>query len=414
MFPHASSVLRKGIEPAPTTRDRPFHLQKPEYADRSIDAALSVGKVTAEDTQLIRTFIAELQATQGIGIGRSNKIIFTLLSWRKFIGAFRANTITDLYQGINALKNVRIRGKPYKQNTQRDFLNFIKRFYKWLIERGYSSIPAAEIQKIKVPRTDTMTKTAEQMLTEEEVRAMIDACMNSRDRALIATLYEGGFRIEEIGELAWGQLKFDEYGTIINTNKKTEKPRYIRLVAATSYLAKWKNDYAYAISPEGLVFPSFKHLPLRYEGIALQLKKIAIRAGIQKNVTPHLFRHSRITHLLQKGYSETIIKKMMWGNIQSTMFATYVHLTDGDIDEEVLRKQGIHTQPKENTRAMEPRQCIRCATINAPTDRFCSICGLPLTKEEERSMEQIQREIEQTPEFRRVLELVRQNLTVTG
>ena len=40
-----------------------------------------------------------------------------------------------------------------------------------------------------------MTKTAEMMLTEDEVRAMINACMNSRNRALIATLYEGGFRI---------------------------------------------------------------------------------------------------------------------------------------------------------------------------------------------------------------------------
>ncbi len=187
--------MRKGIDPAPTSRDRAFHCQKPEYADHSIDVAIAEKRLTPEDAQLIRAFIVELKATRGIGTGRANKIIFTLVSWRRYLGPFRANTLTDLYQGINKLKTVKINDRPYKQNTQRDFLNFIKRFYVWLINHQYSSIPKETVLQIKVPRTDTMTKTAEMMLTEDEVRAMINACMNSRDRALIATLYEGGFRI---------------------------------------------------------------------------------------------------------------------------------------------------------------------------------------------------------------------------
>ena len=315
-------AMRKGIDPAPTSRDRAFHCQKPEYADHSIDTAVARNRLTLEDAQLIRAFISELKATKGISTGRANKIIFTLITWRRFLGPFRTNCITDLYQGINNLKEVRINGRPYKQNTLRDFMNFIKRFYLWLIKHQYSLIMKDDVREIKVPRTDTMTKTAEMMLSEEEVRKMINACMNSRDRALIATLYEGGFRIEEIGTLTWSQLKVDDYGTIINVNKKTEKPRYVRLVAATPYLAAWRNDYPFAISSEGLIFTSQKRLPLRYEGIALQLKKIAARAGISKRITPHLFRHSKITTMVQQGYNETIIKKMMWGNIRTGMFET--------------------------------------------------------------------------------------------
>ena len=242
-----------------------------------------------------------------------------------------------------------------------------------------------------------MTKTAEQMLTEDEIRSMIDFCQNSRDRALIAVLYEGGFRIEEIGQITWGQVKFDEYGLVLNVNEKTSRPRYVRLVSATQYLIAWKNDYPYEVTGDALVFLSYQHMPLEYAAIAAQLKKIGKRAGIRKRITPHIFRHSRITHMLQKGYNESIIKKVMWGNINTTMFETYVHLTDSDIDNEILEKQGIHKRETKPSQSMKARQCINCNTINAPTHQFCSLCGEPLTKGMQMHMERLKKEIERTP-----------------
>ncbi|MGB7787850.1 tyrosine-type recombinase/integrase [Methanoregula sp.] len=259
-----------------------------------------------------------------------------------------------------------------------------------------------------------MTKTAEMMLDEDEVRAMINACMSSRDRALIATLYEGGFRIEEIGTLTWSQVKIDDYGIIINVDKKTERPRYVRLVAATPYFIQWRNDYPYAIASDGLVFTSRKNLPLRYEGIALQLKKIAARAGLKKRITPHLFRHSRITTMVQQGYNETIIKKVMWGNLHTGMFETYCHLSDTDVDNEILAKQGIKRKDEKKQRAMEPRQCPYCSSVNAPTDQFCSVCFKPLTEEMDLSLEQIMLKIEKTPEFAKIIEMVRRTTSIPG
>jgi len=50
--------MRKGIDPAPTSRDRAFHCQKAEYADHSIDVAIAKNKLTPDDAQLIRAFIA--------------------------------------------------------------------------------------------------------------------------------------------------------------------------------------------------------------------------------------------------------------------------------------------------------------------------------------------------------------------
>jgi integrase/recombinase XerD len=73
----------------------------------------------------------------------------------------------------------------------------------------------------------------------------MNSCIRSIDRAIIMMLYEGGFRIGEIGMMKWGDLTFDKWGVIVNVNFKTNKPRYIRLVMAREYIATWKNDYPF-------------------------------------------------------------------------------------------------------------------------------------------------------------------------
>lgn len=366
--------------------------------------------MTPDDAGLIHEFIAEMKATKGISQSRANKLTFTLVRWRSFIGPFKANTITDLFQGIERLKAAKYRGRPYKQNTLRDFISALKRFYVWMGDNEYVSLPRKKLKSIRAPPADTMTKTAEQMLSEDEVRAMIDACQNSRDRALIAVLYEGAFRVEELGQLTWGQVKFDEYGLVLNVNEKTSRPRYVRLVVAKQYMIAWKNDYPFAMAPEALTFTSCQHQPLEYAAIAAQLKKIGLRAGIQKRITPHLFRHSRITHMLQKGYNESIIKKVCWGNLKTGMFETYVHLTDTDIDNEILGRQGIHRADHKVSVAMDAQQCLNCHTVNAPSHQFCSLCGEPLTAEVQQSMARLADDIEQTPEYQMIMEVVRQKL----
>ncbi|MCK9631957.1 MAG: tyrosine-type recombinase/integrase [Methanoregula sp.] len=396
---------------APTRHMRPFHNPKTVYADHSITNATSRGKLTADDARLIREFIAEIKATKGIGAGRANKIIFTLVGWRGFIGPFQANTISDLYLGVERLREARqYNGAPYKQNTRRDFLLILKRFYQWLVANGYSSVPPDKINQIKAPASDRMTKTAQMMLTEEEIRAMIEASQNSRDRAIIATLYEGGFRCEEIGRLTWAQIKFDEYGAVVNVDEKTGRPRYIRLISSKPYLIQWQNDYPFAATPDALVFISFQRLPLQYAAVAMQLRKISKRAGIQKKITPHLFRHSRITEMIRKGYNESTVKKTMWGNINTTMFPTYLHLTDEDIDNDVLAMQGITKRDQHRSVAMDVQECRNCHTINAPTYRFCESCGKPLNDDVQMSMERLKHDIEHTAEYRMMLEVIQQKL----
>jgi site-specific recombinase XerD len=387
---------------APTKADGSFHYLKSDYAERSINKALANGRITKRDVDLIREFLMEQQSCSNISVGRKNKITFLLVGLRKFIGEYESNSIADLYEGINKLKNgVSERGRPYKTSSIIDFLVVLKQFYRWLIENGYSTIPEKKLNKIKNPREDCMTKEAGDLLTPEEIKSIIRVCQRSIDRALVMTLYEGGFRIGELGSLAWKDVLFDEHGVIVNTNFKTGKPRYVRLVMAKEYLAVWKSDYPFEPEGENLVFVSARRNGMTYQAISKQLKKLVARAGIEKHVTPHLFRHSRITHLIKEGVNESVIKLMMWGSVNSRQFKTYAHLTGTDIDNEILSRYGITPTKEKGENALVPKQCKKCQAINAPDTNYCPVCGASLTDEAEVQMEEAKRIISNDKEVLR-------------
>jgi integrase/recombinase XerD len=391
-----------------TTQDR-FSCVKPEYGSTAITKALASGRLTDRDSRIIYEFLAERKAAGGIGTGRVNKITCTLISWRRFFPPYDEITMGDVYNGIEALKKgTTRRGKPFKQNTIADHVIILKQFLLWLVENNHVDLPAKKIQAIKNPGRDLLTKTAADILTPDEIQKIIHACRNSRDRAMILTLYEGGFRAGELARLTWGDLKIDPKGIAVNINFKTGIPRYIRLVMAQKYLAEWRGDYPLPMTPESPVFLNIYKQSLTWAGMQKQIKEIAARAGITKHVTPHLFRHSRITHLIQEGAKESVIKLMMWGTINTSMFRTYAHLSGRDIDAEISRLYGLDkNNGQEEDKGLEPIVCPACNLINPPGEDYCRGCMEPLSPEANANEDAIRRFIlTHSTTFRKYLDKV--------
>ncbi|HZD44390.1 MAG TPA: integrase, partial [Methanomicrobiales archaeon] len=69
---------------APTSKDRSFHLVKPEYAEISLQNALNEGRLTKSDVDLVLEFVTELKSTRSIGLSRANKIIYVMNNWRRY------------------------------------------------------------------------------------------------------------------------------------------------------------------------------------------------------------------------------------------------------------------------------------------------------------------------------------------
>jgi integrase/recombinase XerD len=342
-------------------------------------SAFTAGVLTKDDVDLIREFIAERRSVANICQGRSNKVTFNLVTWRRFIGPYRTLGIADVYAGIEAFKaGISQRGRPFKQNTIADHVIILKQFLLWMIEEGYSTLPEKKLRRIKNPKKELITKKATDLLTPEEITRIVKASDRSIDRAMLLLLYEGGFRIGEIATLTWSDLQFVAGGVSIGVLFKTQYYRHVRVVLCTEYLKVWKADYPGEPTSDALVFINEKREPFTHATISKRIKRVTKKAGITKHITAHIFRHSRITHLIKEGMRESAIKKMMWGQADTSMWRTYVHLTGQDIDAEVSRLYGISEEDEEKEEGMRPRQCPHCAAINPPGSPTCYTCGEPL------------------------------------
>lgn len=354
---------------------------------RSISRAIDRKQITQEDSDLILEYIQEYQASRHVKDHRALKTLYDLVNWRRFISKpYSKAGAKDIYSGITAMENGKsLRGGAFKQNTKHDYVKALKAFLFWLIENKYSKIPDSKVRAIKIPEKDMETVKADEILTKGEVGSIVSSCRSTRDKAIVVTLYETGARVGELARLRWRDIKFDKYGVAVRVTDtkatKGGKERYSRLSEAAPYLAAWKT-----LCPnkkdDDFVFYSNRAEPMEYKNLSVMLQRTAARAGITKKIRPHLLRHSRITHLVQQNYQESIIKKTMWGNLNTRMFRTYVSLSEKDIDKEFLRHEGVDIEAEEQPAPREKaRPCPNCHTINQPQFEFCWKCGSPLTEE---------------------------------
>lgn len=270
--------------------------------------------------------------------------------------------------------------KRHAQNTVRQMIIYVVQFLQFL------GMDTAEVRAM-MPARNWSTKNAADMLTAEEVDALIAAARTSRDRALLSMLYEGGFRPIELSRLAWRGIKFDQYGAVVNTAEKTGKPRYIRLTWSAKALAQWQQDCGRRET--GPVFTDSRPGRQQTRGISTHaindvISEMVTRAGLKKRAYPYLLRHTRITHLMEDGIPESVIKKLHWGDVNTSMLSTYAHISDQHIDQVMLSHAGIEQPGKKGSVSSKPVTCQGCKTLNLPGSQRCAMCGQSFTDLAER------------------------------
>ncbi|WP_160329523.1 tyrosine-type recombinase/integrase [Methanofollis ethanolicus] len=351
--------------------------------------------MTKGDAALLSEFVAEEAATKNLSPQRRYKLAYTLCTASQFFPSVDDLSLTEVYDGFDAIRQARKpNGDPYKQNTVADLTKISKRFLIFLAANQHISVPAAKIEKIRTSNFDVQTKTAEDILTEEEVKAIIDATRSVRYRAMIAVMYEGGLRAIDVASLRWKDVSFFPWGARIRTDEKTGFERSIPIISYTQYLAEWKASYPGTPEGENFVFVNMRGLPMQYRGFSKAIGIFAKEAGIEKHITPHIFRHSRITHALRGGLQETIAKKTFWGNEGTEMIKTYAHLVDGDADRAFAALAGVEIEETRPSTALDPVQCDQCHTINVPGAQHCHRCGAGLTPEARRNAEGVLSELQ--------------------
>jgi len=310
-------------------------------------------------------------------------------------------------------------GKDAKQATKKDIENLVlqinnsnyaqiskgklkltlKRFYKWLYESDY--YPEL-VSWIKTDRGKT-TKKASDLLTEDEVKQLIAACLNSRDRALIALLYDSGMRVGELLGLRIKDLQIGKDISFVNVDGKTGVRR-IPIGFSLPYLTNYIGEMRQKAKENDYLFVKFDHFrvtenALDYDDIRKILHDLKERTGIQKRLHPHLFRHSRATELASK-LTESQMRLFFGWTAGSTMTATYVHLSDRDLLSAMKQINGM-AEAKPEPPKLKVVVCPRCHEQNEVTAHYCRRCGYDLTKsavEQINDLEKMQQEIEQLKE----------------
>jgi len=159
------------------------------------------------------------------------------------------------------------------------------------------------------------------ILTLEEVNSMIENTKSLRNKVLIALLYESGLRSQEIRGIEKKNVIFDEYGARIMINGKTGV-RSVRVVKTASRLKK-------------ILEKKPSPFEMSCSGLTKIVKRIAENSGIEKNVYPHLFRHTRATHLSQQLTDREMCMYFGWSK-NSNMPSHYAHLSQRDVDDKII------------------------------------------------------------------------------
>jgi integrase len=280
-----------------------------------------------------------------------------------------------------------IEKRDMSQWTKHDYKVTIKRFYRWFndgIDPDYTNWIHLKIPNNHIP---------DELLTEDDIKKMILTASNNRDRALIAILYDSGCRISEIGNLKIKHIVFDQYGGAIHVDGKTGRRR-VRIISSCPYLASWLEIHPYRENPESDVWINIgvcnhnKHMT--YNTFAAVIKRLAKKAGIQKRLHPHLFRHTRSTELAQHLTQAQMEAHLGWIH-GSKMPATYIHLSGAQVDNALLKMYGL--KPEEEKATLSFQECKRCKHRNGATSTFCSVCGASLTIENAINIEEQRNDI---------------------
>ncbi len=270
-------------------------------------------------------------------------------------------------------------GMEYSPSAMDTHKIYIRKFFRWL----YKSKDFPElVEWIHLSKT-RKRKLPGDLLTPAEIKMMIDAAGESlRDRALAAVLYESGCRLGELAGIKLKDAVPDQYGIVIIVHGKTGDRR-IRLIDSVPDLNQWLNVHPNRETDKPL-FAHKRNTEKRLEekGIYLIIKKLAKKAGIKKSVYPHLYRHTRSTHLA-KDFTDSELKIMQGWTPGSRMTEVYVHLSGADIDNKRLEKAGLLTrdEARKEDDTLKARVCPRCKTTNPSTARFCPKCGMALDLE---------------------------------
>lgn len=224
--------------------------------------------------------------------------------------------------------------KSYKQKTVKRKIASIKAFYNYLEETEI--IAESPFRKIKVKFKETVTLP--RIIPREEIEKLLNhmyQCLNENDKvshkhmlrdvAVIEVFFATGARVYEISNIREDSINLNT--GLIRLMGKGGKERYVQISnnSILEILKKYYDENEQAIKKSGYFFVNNRESRYTEQSIRLMLKKYTKQAGIERNITPHMFRHSFATYLIEEGVDVSCVQQILGhSSIKTTQI--YIHI----------------------------------------------------------------------------------------
>ncbi|UUC45541.1 site-specific tyrosine recombinase XerD [Flavobacterium cerinum] len=257
-----------------------------------------------------------------------------------------ANYVFDIEKLVNYLENTAQDVSPVKideqeiqafiyeisdkvnARSQTRIISGLKSFFNFLIFEGYRETTPLEL--IEIPKVG---RKLPDTLSTEEIDGLIQAIDLSknegeRNRAMLETLYSCGLRVSELIALKLSDLFFEE--GFVKVTGKGNKQRFVPIGASTQkyillYKESIRNHQQIKKGFEDTLFLNRRGSGLTRAMVFTIIKELAVKINLKKTISPHTFRHSFATHLLENGADLRAIQ-MMLGHESITTTEVYMHL----------------------------------------------------------------------------------------
>ncbi len=216
-----------------------------------------------------------------------------------------------------------VRCKNMKATSVNGQISILKSFFGWLADEEYiPKNPAKKLKQTKEP------KRLRHAMTEEEVELLRQASKTDREKALVEFLISTGCRLSEV--VGVDKLDIDWHEMSLNVIGKGDKELKIYFNTKAKILLK-KYLLTREDDNEALFVTSKRpHTRLGGRSIQREIKKIANRAGINKSIYPHLFRHSFATCKINSGMPLPVLQHIM-GHENPSTTQIYAQLSEENI-----------------------------------------------------------------------------------
>src|SRR5207249_7845832 len=228
--------------------------------------------------------------------------------------------------------------------SQARIISGIRGFYKYcLIENIVAVDPTNLLEAPKLKRSLPDVLSFEEI---EEIISQIDLSKpeGGRNKAILETMYSCGLRVSEVVNLRISHLYLDL--GFIRVLGKGDKERLVPIGrSAVKYINIYKNKIRVHVQPvygnEDILFLNNRGSKLSRVMIFLIIKELVRKTDIKKNISPHTFRHSFATHLVEGGADLRAVQEML-GHESITTTEIYTHLDREYLRENILR---FHPRP---------------------------------------------------------------------